>query len=564
MKKIFSFLFVVFSIYAFAQKKVIIPAYTAYAVPTEFVSDNDGENIISAKNGIQNWVDKNQQFVFYANIRNTGKLNIDVVLKNKTASSLLLITVTHAVSQIKAGATTQFTVAVPASPIFKRVNVGSVHIASTGLYTITIECKERTEKLIADIKELELSGVATKNIFFNTKQRRNAASVHLKYPIADTTKAIMFYNEVTVPAAMDPLYTYYMACGFSRGYFGMQVNSAGERRIIFSVWDAGNEAIDRNKVAQKNRVTIIAKGEDVVAESFGNEGTGGHSHWVYSWRTEQTYKFLVTAAIDSATQTTTYAGYFYVPEWQKWKLIACIKAPKDGKTINGLYSFNENFEGATGHLNRKAFFSNQWVRRQNGDWKELTESNFSYDATAKAGDRIDYSGGAVDTSFYLNNGGFVPTSNKFGEVFTRKATGNKPVIDFYRNADSAKQAVKDSVEIYNYTNIVKDSSWKKEHDVYFKILTQGAGNLVSVSDTVTVRYKGQLLNGFIFDETKDKPAVFPLKRLIKGWQLALPNCRVGGTIRIVLPSALAYTIRNLGDIPPNSVLVFDVAVESVK
>ena len=47
----------------------------------------------------------------------------------------------------------------------------------------------------------------------------------------------------------DPLWTYYMACGWHRGYFGMQVNSPTERRIIFSVWDSGNEAVDRGKVA---------------------------------------------------------------------------------------------------------------------------------------------------------------------------------------------------------------------------------------------------------------------------------------------------------------------------
>ena len=45
--------------------------------------------------------------------------------------------------------------------------------------------------------------------------------------------------------------TYYMACGWHRGYFGMQVNSPTERRIIFSVWDSGGEAVDRSKVGRR-------------------------------------------------------------------------------------------------------------------------------------------------------------------------------------------------------------------------------------------------------------------------------------------------------------------------
>jgi FKBP-type peptidyl-prolyl cis-trans isomerase len=56
-----------------------------------------------------------------------------------------------------------------------------------------------------------------------------------------------------------------------------------------------------------------------------------------------------------------------------------------------------------------------------------------------------------------------------------------------------------------------------------------------------------------------------LKRLIKGWQIGLPLCRVGGAIRLIIPSALAYSIRDRGmKIPPNQVLVFDIEVLGTK
>jgi FKBP-type peptidyl-prolyl cis-trans isomerase len=89
---------------------------------------------------------------------------------------------------------------------------------------------------------------------------------------------------------------------------------------------------------------------------------------------------------------------------------------------------------------------------------------------------------------------------------------------------------------------------------------------VSLTDTVTVFYKGTLLgDGSIFDQTKEKPAVFPLQRLIRGWQLAVPMSRVGGTVRIIIPSGQAYGIRARSNaIPPNSVLVFDVEVVGTK
>jgi hypothetical protein len=72
------------------------------------------------------------------------------------------------------------------------------------------------------IVALTLDGPAADGAHFNLKPRRNAASVHLKYPNPDGAKVSAFYCEVT--GLEDPVATYYMACGWHRGYFGMQVN----------------------------------------------------------------------------------------------------------------------------------------------------------------------------------------------------------------------------------------------------------------------------------------------------------------------------------------------------
>ena len=149
--------------------------------------------------------------------------------------------------------------------------------------------------------------------------------MHLRYPLPDSAKAVAFYNEITIPVGADAPHSYYMANGFSRGYFGIQIISPTERRVIFSVWDAGNEPVDRAKVPEDKKVQLLATGRDVVADGFGNEGTGGHSHWVYPWKNGTTYGFLVTAMRDTVKKTTIYTGYIYLPEMKQWKLLKKIK-----------------------------------------------------------------------------------------------------------------------------------------------------------------------------------------------------------------------------------------------
>ncbi len=542
-----------FCLFSLVQSQtILIPGNTGYAVPAEAYKDN----LFSSENGLQNWINTKQQVNYFFHISNPGVLNIKINAKNAFSGSIVNLSIIGK----------DFKIAIPKSSMYKLLNAGSVSIKDTGFYQISISGTKQNNNTIADIQSIKLLGTAAKGIHANQKPRRNAASVHLKYPLEDSIKATTFYNEITVPIGADIVHSYYMACGFSRGYFGIQVNSESERRIIFSVWDAGKEAIDRNKVADSNKVQLLAKGDNVFADGFGNEGTGGHSHLVYNWKAGEKYQLMVTALPDSALSSTIYTGYFFMPELQKWKLIASFKAPHDGEPLRKLYSFNENFVGLNGQLERKAFFGNQWIQQDNGRWMELTKANFSYDATGRAKDRIDYGGGVENGQFYLRNGGFKESNAQFGDLFERTATKQRPVIDWFKNADSLTQSVKDNELIQDY---IKKTNWKptgSKEGVYYEILKEGSGANIKVTDTVTVHYKGSLLSdGSVFDQTKEKPATFPLSRLIKGWQIGVPMCKVGGTVRIMIPSAMAYTIRCRSKlIPPNSVLVFDIDLVDVK
>ncbi len=81
-----------------------------------------------------------------------------------------------------------------------------------------------------------------------------------------------------------------------------------------------------------------------------------------------------------------------------------------------------------------------------------------------------------------------------------------------------------------------------------------------VSDIVTVHYEGKLLDGTVFDSSyaRGEPATFPLGRLVKGWQIAIPNMGVGEIIEIAIPADLAYGPLGRGPIPPNATLLFKV------
>lgn len=532
-----------------AQHKILIPAYTAYATPPEKEEDAMAAmDAFTEKDGLKNWVSAGKNIHFYFRARHTGQLKMVLRVKNERAGTTLGAKI----------AGKNFKVAVPGSKKFLPVTIGTIYIKDTGFYTLSLSAVAGKLAKIADIQSLELSGPAAQDIHFNSKPRRNAASVHLLYDVPDSMHTTGFYNEINIPVNADPVHSYYMACGFARGYFGIQVNSEKERRVIFSVWDAGNEAMDRNKVGNENKVQLAAKGESVFADGFGNEGTGGHSHWMYPWKAGETYRFYVTAVSDSASRSTSYAGYFFIPEQQQWKLIAAFKAPKDTMGLKKLYAFVENFDGSNGQLKRKAFFSNPWTRRENGEWKPITQSGFSYDATGKAGDRIDYGGGVSDNKFYLWNGGFENADAKFGDRFTIKPADQKPLIDLYKNADSIQTAGIEKEKMQAYRG--SETGWQENNGVFYKVLSAGTGAKITLDDTLVVQYKGSLLNGFVFDQTKDKPATFPLKRLIRGWQYALPGNNVGSKVRLLIPSRLAYGIRNLGDIPPNSILVFDIEV----
>lgn len=388
-----------------AHAAVRVPASSAYLEP-----DADGA-AISDVDGISGWNNKDLTLSWFGKMKTAGKLTASVELKLPAGeASRLKLTVDGKSNQAVAkNGKTSFGEFVIAKPGYVRFELSSLN----------------GSKDAGQVQALVLDGPAVEGAHFNLLPRRNAASVHLAFPTPDDAKIAMFYNEVT--AVEDPPATFYMACGFHRGYLGIQIISPTERRIIFSVWDAGSgsDAMDRSTVEQENHTRLLAKGENVKASVFGNEGTGGHSHLVYPWKTGEPQRLLLTAK--PAAGSTEYSGYYFRPDTKQWMLLATFRAPKDGKFLGGLYSFSENFNGNTGQLRRKALFGPHWVAMEDGTWRELTQATFSHDATGKS-DRLDRFMGVENGKFFLSHGGFILGSSKYGELRTRPSSGKTPEI----------------------------------------------------------------------------------------------------------------------------------------
>ena len=101
----------------------------------------------------------------------------------------------------------------------------------------------------------------------------------------------------------------------------------------------------------------------------------------------------------------------------------------------------------------------------------------------------------------------------------------------------------------------------------YRVLKAGTGPQVQKdSDVVTVYYKGALINGKVFDQTKpEEPAQFPAGGLIPGWVEALKIMKTGDTWEIAVPADLGYGNDGAGDaIPPGQTLLFTLSLTKVE
>lgn len=262
---------------------------------------------------------------------------------------------------------------------------------------------------------------------------------------------------------------------------------------------------------EREVVFEFPSGGMVMATSPEIKVEKGELSWKHAWGENQEYRLMIATAGDSAGNFALYTGYIFLPNERKWKLIGTCKITGQWNTLKQPAVFYSGVKKASLQVG----IDEVWCQRNNGSWKNLSPQNVAV-----------------------------------------------PVVNLLSHIDSLEQFRIDTQMIQQAISENKIDTKLNHDNVYYAIMKEGTGRQVSVNDTVTVYYKGYLFkDGSVFDETKDKPATFPLKRLITGWQVGVPLSKVGGKIKIIIPSALAYSIRTrAAKIPPNSILVFEVEV----
>lgn len=132
------------------------------------------------------------------------------------------------------------------------------------------------------------------------------------------------------------------------------------------------------------------------------------------------------------------------------------------------------------------------------------------------------------------------------------------------NFDFEAQFRTDTTAIRKYINDKKLVMTKDASGVFYQIIEPGTGTVKYNDKTeVNVEYEGKVLDGAVFDATKNGPISLPLGGVIKGWQIAIPFIQKGGAIRMIIPSFYGYGNRQGLPFPPNSILDFKVTLVDV-
>ena len=368
---------------------------------------------------IRNWDDKESVISYYFKAEKSGKMKIALKAKGNSRIEVSLL-----------GKKKKVTLN---SDELTRVELGTFKVKKPGYIRMDIRGLEINKgEDFGNVAEVIVSGKVNPVVCvapdFSTHFGRRGPSVHLGYSLPKENIE-WFYNEVIVPEEGDIPSSYYMACGFGQGYFGMQNNSPHKRRVLFSVWSP-YETDNPAEIPESKRVTLLKKGEGVTVKDFGNEGSGGQSFMYYDWKPGERCRFLMGVRPDGEGNTV-YTAYFFDNNKGKWVLVASFRRPEITTWYTGAHSFLENFNPVMGHINRTAHYTNQWARTTDGRWLPVTKARFTCDATGHHRMRLDYTGGVQGDKFFLSMGGFFDDYTNSGTYFER--TGNTteaPDIDF--------------------------------------------------------------------------------------------------------------------------------------
>ncbi len=384
-----------------------------------YITSGKSAYIDEQGNAVRNWVDKETVISFYFRANECGKVDIALQAKGKSRIEVSLL-----------GKKKKVTLD---SDNLERVELGTFKVKTPGYVKMDIRGLKINEgedfgSVAAVIVGGKMQDISYVTPNFSTHFGRRGPSVHLGY-VLPKEDVEWFYNEVIVPEEGDIPSSYYMACGFGQGYFGMQNNTPHQRRVLFSVWSP-YETDNPADIPDSLRVTLVKKGENTIIKDFGNEGSGGQSYIHYDWKAGERCRFLMGVRPDG-NGNTVYTAYFFDNNKEEWMLIASFRRPMTSTWYTGAHSFLENFNPVMGYINRKAYYTNQWARTTDGRWCPVSKAHFTCDTTGAEEMRLDYKGGVEGDCFFLSMGGFFDEFVESRTYFDREGnTTVAPDIDF--------------------------------------------------------------------------------------------------------------------------------------
>ena len=284
------------------------------------------------RNGGLFWGDSDEVYSFFFHVDRPAKLNLALSALVPKGGSELSISVGKQL----------LSVSLEGSQLANH-DVGSIDVSEPGYVRVDIQGKERSGSVFAEVRDLIISSDTKDLVVEYVKNNegnmfywgRRGPSVHLTYVVPKDRKLVYGYSEVTVPSGQDPVGSYFMANGFAEGYFGIQVNSPTERRVLFSVWSPFQTDNPRD-IPKDQRIVTLASGPDVHVGQFGNEGSGGQSYLIFPWEAGKTYRFL-TEVKPGTEGTTDYTCWFGETTDDKWRLIASFRRPKTETYLLGFH-----------------------------------------------------------------------------------------------------------------------------------------------------------------------------------------------------------------------------------
>ena len=141
----------------------------------------------------------------------------------------------------------------------------------------------------------------------------------------------------------------------------------------------------------------------------------------------------------------------------------------------------------------------------------------------------------------------------FGLIFTASCKKEEDPTNY--DAED-KKAIQDYISA---NNLDADST---SSGLYYVTIKEGTGKSPSQYSDVMIRYRGELLNGSVFDESNSGVRL-NLSQVIQGWTEGVQQFKEGGHGWLLIPSSLGYGNQATGSIPANSVLVFEIHLDEV-